>query len=149
MMENVAVIETPIPDRVDEPIPQVYDTRNEVETETVAEAGQARISVQPAEELSTDERIVYAMTDVLCQMKHMDKSQIRRIAFSLTVMCQQGVDLNRNYSIPVIQDEDLSGYELAAWCYCTFMSAFPSMQDKLQLPYEEHYIKARHSLGLE
>ena len=86
------------------------------------------------------------MTDVLWQMKHMDKSQIRRIAFSITVMCQQGLELNRSYSVPVIQDDELSGYELAAWCYCTFMSAFPSMQDKLQLPYKSHYEKAMANL---
>lgn len=89
------------------------------------------------------------MTDVLWQMKHMDKSQIRRIAFSITVMCQQGLDLNSNYSVPLIDDEEeISGYDLAAWCYCTFMSAFPSMQDKLQMPYAEHYEKAKADIGM-
>lgn len=64
-------------------------------------------------------------------------------------MCQQGLELNRSYSVPVIQDDELSGYELAAWCYCTFMSAFPSMQDKLQMPYAEHYEKAKADIGMD
>lgn len=88
--------------------------------------------------------------NVLWQMQHMDKSQIRRIAFSITVMCQQGLDLNRNYSVPLIHDEEeISGYDLAAWCYCTFMSAFPSMQHKLQMPYAEHYEKAKADIGMD
>lgn len=154
MITNVAIIETPVTEKVEEPlsvtvethIDSVTDTVTEVESEYVSDP--VVVSVQPVEELTTDERIVVAMTDVLWQMMHMDKSQIRRIAFSITVMCQQGLELNRSYSVPVIQDDELSGYELAAWCYCTFMSAFPSMQDKLQLPYAEHYSKAKENLNL-
>lgn len=88
------------------------------------------------------------MTEVLRQMSYMTKSDIRRIAFTITVVCEQGMDLNKMYNIPVIQECEITGYELAAWCYCTFMSAFPSMQDKLQLPYAEHYNKAMESLNL-
>ena len=123
------------------------NVHNDIQTEAEYESELVHVSVLPLEELSTDERIVQAMTNVLWQIRDMDKSQIRRIAFSITVMCQQGVELNRSYSAPVIQDDDISGYELAAWCYCTFVSAFPSMLDKLQLPYAEHYAKAKANIG--
>ena len=73
----------------------------------------------------------------------MPKSDIRRIAFTITVVCEQGMDLNKMYSIPVIQEGEITGYELAAWCYCTFMESFPSMKDKLHLPYAMHYEKAK------
>ena len=135
MIENVTIIQTPEPPKETKPSENV-------------EVSETKVESSASLELSSDERIVVAMTNVLWQMKHMDKSQIRRIAFSITVMCQQGLELNRSYSVPVIQDDELSGYELAAWCYCTFMSAFPSMQDKLQLPYAEHYNKAMESLNL-
>ena len=154
MITNVAIIETPVTEKVEEPLTVTVETHNDVvkdtetnvKAETVPESESVVVAVQPVEKLTTDERIVVAMTDVLWEMKHMDKSQIRRIAFSITVMCQQGLELNRSYSVPVIQDDELSGYELAAWCYCTFMSAFPSMQDKLQLPYKSHYEKAMANL---
>ena len=154
MITNVAIIETAVTEQVEEPLTVTVETHNDVvkdtetkvKAETVPESESVVVAVQPVEELTTDERIVVAMTDVLWEMKHMDKSQIRRIAFSITVMCQQGLELNRSYSVPVIQDDELSGYELAAWCYCTFMSAFPSMQDKLQLPYKSHYEKAMANL---
>lgn len=129
MIENVTIIQTPEPPKETKPSENV-------------EVSETKVESSASLELSSDERIVVAMTNVLWQMKHMDKSQIRRIAFSITVMCQQGLELNKSYSVPVIQDEEMSGCELAAWCYCTFMSAFTSMQDKLQLPYKSHYEKA-------
>ena len=135
MIENVTIIQTPEPPKETKPSENV-------------EVSETKVESSASLELSSVERIVVAMTNVLWQMKHMDKSQIRRIAFSITVMCQQGLELNKSYSVPVIQDEEMSGCELAAWCYCTFMSAFPSMQDKLQLPYAEHYNKAMESLNL-
>lgn len=135
MIENVTIIQTPEPPKETKPSENV-------------EVPETKVESSASLELSSDERLVVAMTNVLWQMKHMDKSQIRRIAFSITVMCQQGLELNKSYSVPVIQDEEMSGCELAAWCYCTFMSAFTSMQDKLQLPYAEHYNKAMESLNL-
>lgn len=133
MIENVTIIQTPEPPKETKPSENV-------------EVSETKVESSASLELSSDERIVVAMTNVLWQMKHMDKSQIRRIAFSITVMCQQGLELNNSYSVPVIQDEEMSGCELAAWCYCTFMSAFTSMQDKLQLPYKSHYEKALANL---
>ena len=133
MIENVTIIQTPEPPKETKPSENV-------------EVSETKVESSASLELSSDERIVVAMTNVLWQMKHMDKSQIRRIAFSITVMCQQGLELNKSYSVPVIQEEEMSGCELAAWCYCTFMSAFTSMQDKLQLPYKSHYEKALANL---
>jgi len=159
MITNVAIIETPGHDKVvvpsepeasdEEPLTLTAAQQHEVVAETGDEAESIVVSVQSVDELSSDERIVMAMTLVLWQMKHMDKNRIRGIAFSITVMCQQGLDLNKTYSVPVIQEDEMTGYELAAWCYCTFMSAFPSMQDKLQLPYAEHYNKAKENLNLK
>ena len=109
MITNVAIIETPVTEKVEEPLTVTVETHNDVvkDTETKVKAetvpeSESVVVVQPVEKLTTDERIVVAMTDVLWEMKHMDKSQIRRIAFSITVMCQQGLELNRSYSVPVI-----------------------------------------------
>ena len=156
MITNVSVIESPVLEKVEiisvpetngAPLTVTVDVTGKIESVNEQESESEQISICSPDTLSTDERIVVAMTNVLWQMQHMDKSQIRRIAFSITVMCQQGLDLNRNYSVPLIHDEEeISGYDLAAWCYCTFMSAFPSMQDKLQMPYAEHYAKAKESL---
>lgn len=135
MIENVTIIQTPEPSKETKPSENV-------------EVSETKVESSASLELSSDERMISTMTEVLRQMSYMTKSDIRRIAFTITVVCEQGMDLNKMYNIPVIQECEITGYELAAWCYCTFMSAFPSMQDKLQLPYAEHYNKAMESLNL-
>ena len=135
MIENVTIIQTPEPPKETKPSENV-------------EVSETKVESSASLELSSDERMISTMTEVLRQMSYMTKSDIRRIAFTITVVCEQGMDLNKMYNIPVIQECEITGYELAAWCYWTFMSAFPSMQDKLQLPYAEHYNKAMESLNL-
>ena len=135
MIENVTIIQTPEPPKETKPSENV-------------EVSETKVESSASLELSSDERMISTMTEVLRQMSYMTKSDIRRIAFTITVVCEQGMDLNKMYNIPVIQECEITGYELAAWCYCPFMSAFPSMQDKLQLPYAEHYNKAMESLNL-
>lgn len=133
MIENVTIIQTPEPPKETKPSENV-------------EVSETKVESSASLELSSDERMISTMTEVLRQMSYMTKSDIRRIAFTITVVCEQGMDLNKMYNIPVIQECEITGYELAAWCYCTFMSAFPSMQDKLQFPYKSHYEKALANL---
>ena len=130
MIENVTIIQTPEPPKETKPSENV-------------EVSETKVESSASLELSSEERMISTMTEVLRQMSYMTKSDIRRIAFTITVVCEQGMDLNKMYSIPVIQEGEITGYELAAWCYCTFMESFPSMKDKLHLPYAMHYEKAK------
>ena len=140
MIENVTIIQTPEPQKETNPsdiveVPTV--------TEAVIEEAETKVESSANVELSSDERMIIVMTEVLRNISYMSKSDIRRIAFTITVVCEQGMDLNKMYSIPVIQEGEITGYELAAWCYCTFMESFPSMKDKLHLPYAMHYERAK------
>lgn len=130
MIENVTIIQTPEPPKETKPSENV-------------EVSETKVESSASLELSSDERMISTMTEVLRQMSYMPKSEIRRIAFTITVVCEQGMDLNKMYNIPVIQEGEITGYELAAWCYCTFMESFPSMKEKLHLPYAMHYEKAK------
>ena len=130
MIENVTIIQTPEPPK-------------EAKTSDNAEKPETKVENSASVELSSDERMISTMIEVLRQMSYMTKSDIRRIAFTITVVCEQGMDLNKMYNIPVIQEGEITGYELAAWCYCTFMESFPSMKDRLHLPYAMHYEKAK------
>ena len=129
MIENVTIILTPEPPKETKPSENV-------------EVSETKVENSASVEISSDERMISTMTEVLRQMSYMTKSDIRRIAFTITVVCEQGMDLNKIYNIPVIQEGEITGYELAAWCYCTFMESFPSMKDKLHLPYAMHYERA-------
>lgn len=140
MIENVTIIQTPEPLKETKP----SDNASFLPTsDTLAEESERKEEPSANLELSSDEKMISTMTEVLRQMSYMTKSDIRRIAFTITVVCEQGMDLNKMYSIPVIQEGEITGYELAAWCYCTFMESFPSMQEKLHLPYAMHYERAK------
>ncbi|MBQ0075153.1 MAG: hypothetical protein KBT34_13305 [Prevotella sp.] len=135
MIENVTIIQTPESPKETNPTDSVDKPETKVETSASVE-------------LSSDERMISTMAEVLRQMSYMTKSEIRRIAFTITVVCEQGMELNKQYDIPIISNNEISGYELAAWCYCTFMESFPSMKDKLHLPYASHYEKAKELITL-
>ena len=144
MIENVTIIQTPEPQKEPKPL-----EHSEVPPESLTE--ETRTNVEPSAnvELSSDERMISVMTEVLRKMSYMSKSDIRRIAFTITVVCEQGMELNKQYDIPIISDSEITGYELAAWCYCTFMESFPSMKDKLHLPYAMHYERAKEIVSNE
>lgn len=61
MIENVTIIQTPEPPKETKPSENV-------------EVSETKVESSASLELSSDERIVVAMTNVLWQMKHMDKS---------------------------------------------------------------------------
>ena len=109
MIENVTIIQTPEPPKETKPSENV-------------EVSETKVESSASLELSSDERMISTMTEVLRQMSYMTKSDIRRIAFTITVVCEQGMDLNKMYNIPVIQECEITGYELAAWCYYVHVS---------------------------
>ena len=132
-IENVTIVQTPEPVKTEEPPKE--------NTETVSE--------KTVKESFSHDRMIAEMAAVLRQMVSMDESKIRLIALTTTMKGQQGLDLNETYCIPAVSDSEISGYELAAWCYCSFMAAFPQMKDKLQMPYATHYEKAKAYARIE
>lgn len=135
-IEKVTIIQAPESVQAEEPSIDIENT--DVQTGTTPSV------IEPF----SDDRMVEVMTDVLRKMALMDKSKIRLIAFTTTVQGQQGLDLNAMYSVPAIRDTEIIGYEVAAWCYCSFIEAFPNMKDKLQMPYAAHYEKAKADVGV-
>ena len=115
MIENVTIIQTPEPPKETKPSENV-------------EVSETKVESSASLELSSDERMISTMTEVLRQMSYMTKSDIRRIAFTITVVCEQGMDLNKMYNIPVIQECEITGYELAAWCLLSYLSYSLLMQ---------------------
>lgn len=131
-IENVTIVKTPESAKTN----KSSIVNNEV-SETKAEPQ------QPVAEPLSDDRMIAEMGSVLRQMVSMDEGKIRLIAITTTMKGQLGLDLNKTYQVPVLRDSEITGYELAAWCYCSFMEAFPQMKDKLQMPYASHYEKAK------
>lgn len=130
-IENVIIVTPSVPVENEEPIKATMVDSENTESES---------------SLFCDERMTIEMANVLREMNLMSKSQKRLIALTTTMIGQAGFDLSKTYKVPAISDTEISGYELTAWCYCSFMEAFPNMVDKLQMPYAEHYEKAKAML---
>lgn len=90
-----------------------------------------------------DDRMIAEMASVLRRISRMDTARVRSIALMATAALQGGIDLQADYQLPSIAEGTLDGYRLGAWLYCSFLEAFPSMADKLRLPYGECYRKAQ------
>ena len=90
-----------------------------------------------------DDRMIAEMVAVIRRLADMDAGRVRLIALMTTALGQQGINLRQTYNVPAVSPSPLTGYELTAWCYCTFMQAFPQMRTNLQMPYAPHYRKAK------
>lgn len=95
-----------------------------------------------------DDRMIAEMASVLRQIRRMDAGRVRSIALTATAASQGGINLQASYRLPTLAEGTLDGYRLGAWLYCSFLEAFPSMADKLRLPYGECYRKAREEAAL-
>lgn len=131
-IDNVSMVYAPEPSEV-----EIASKENNEESVGNTE------SKHSAAEIIDDHRMIVEMKSVLRQMIKYDAGKIRLISLMTTAMCQQGINFEGTYQVPVVRDSALTGYELAAWCYCSFIQAFPNMNDKLQMPYEYHYEKAK------
>ncbi len=94
-----------------------------------------------------DDRMIAEMASVLRLISRMDASRVRSIALMATAASQGGINLQASYRLPSLAEGTLDGYRLGAWLYCSFLAAFPSMADKLRLPYGECYRKAREEVA--
>ena len=137
-IETVSMVYAPEPSEVEIPSKENY-----------GESFGSTESKHSEAEIIDDYRMITEMKSVLRQMSKYDAGKIRLISLMTTAMCQQGIDFKETYQVPAVRNSALTGYELAAWCYCSFMHAFPNMNNKLQLHYEYHYEKAKVDLRSE
>lgn len=118
-----------------------------IEKVTIVEPTETPPPVQPsaANDVAPldDDRMIAEMVAVIRRLTDMDAGRVRLIALMTTALGQQGINLRQTYNVPAVSPSPLTGYELAAWCYCTFMQAFPQMRANLQMPYAPHYQKAK------
>lgn len=90
-----------------------------------------------------EDRIVTEMTIALEFSDSLTLGQIRLIALEASVIWQNGVHPTGTYSIQSMPDYTFDGYKFLALYYVMFYRAFPSMIEKLNLPYDRLYLIAR------
>lgn len=97
---------------------------------------------------SVDHRqMLQAMRRAIQHLSSLSIKDIRLIAIESATYAQGGIDTDQTYTLQALNGQELSGYDFIAYYYVSFARSFPSMLDKIDLPYSDIYEEAL-SLGI-
>lgn len=91
-----------------------------------------------------EDRIITEMTIALEFVDSLSLGEIRLIALEASVKWQNGIRPTGTYTIQSLPRYTFDGYKFLALYYVSFYQAFPSMIEKLNMPYDHLYLQARH-----
>jgi len=80
-----------------------------------------------------------SMHRALMILSRLSPNAIRLIAMECATLAQDGLNLERIYRIPALEGMGMDGYDFIALYYASFAQAFPSMIDRINLPYSRIY----------
>jgi Tfp pilus assembly protein PilF len=84
--------------------------------------------------------VVMFMVDALKFFKNMSKEQIKKIAFEIAILGDQGFfPENEGYQISSIPNKSFSGYHILSYFYVSWAIAMPEVLHELQLPFDKEY----------
>ena len=100
----------------------------------------------PKKQESEDEHLLQSMRRALMIVSRLDSHRVRLIAMESATLAQGGIIPDQIYKIPALEGISMDGYDFQALYYVSFAKAFPSMIDRIHLPFAEIYEKATKSL---
>ena len=78
-------------------------------------------------------------------ISRMKSHQVRLIAMECATLAQDGVYPDRIYKLPALEGMSMDGHDFLALYYASFAQAFPSMIDRINLPYSDIYSQAKET----
>ena len=69
-------------------------------------------------------------------------SKVRLIAMESAALAHNGIHVGQIYELPAIPDHRFDGHQLTAIYYVSFARSFPSMIDRINLPFSDVYERA-------
>lgn len=113
----------------------------ETEMDTKAEATPEPQTEQRSE--PDPARLLQSMRSALMLISRMKSPQVRLIAMECATLAQDGVHPDRIYTLPALEGMSMDGHDFLALYYASFAQAFPSMIDRIHLPYSAIYAQAK------
>ncbi len=110
---------------------------------TLAQSSHSAHQADTNDAFTDEERIITEMTIALEFTDGLSLGEVRLIALEASVIWQNGVTPSGTYAIQSMPRYTFDGYKFLALYYVTFYRAFPSMIEKLNLPYDRLYLLAR------
>ncbi len=89
-----------------------------------------------------EHRLLQSMRRALMILSRLKGHQIRLIAMESATLAQEGISSDRVYRIPALEGMSMNGYDFQALYYASFAQAFPSMIDRINLPFSDVYEQA-------
>ena len=90
--------------------------------------------------------LLESMRKAILRLSTLNINDIRLIAIESATLAQGGINTEHTYSLQALGEKELSGYDFIAYYYVSFARSFPTMLDKIDLPFSDIYEEAL-SLG--
>lgn len=90
--------------------------------------------------------LLESMRKAILQLSSMNINDIRLVAIESASHAQSGINTEHTYYLQALKGMELSGYDFIAYYYVSFARSFPTMLDKIDLPFSDIYEEAL-SLG--
>ena len=103
--------------------------------------------VASGEDVALNMAITMYMVEAIKRLRSYDVEHVRVIAAEIAMLGTRGIspDKKSGYSVPSLDNEDMSGCRMLAYYYVSWKIGFPDAVQKLGLPLENEYI---HALSL-
>lgn len=90
--------------------------------------------------------LLESMHKAILRLSTMNINDIRLVAIESASHAQNGINTEHTYYLQALKGMELSGYDFIAYYYVSFARSFPTMLDKIDLPFSDIYEEAL-SLG--
>ena len=100
--------------------------------------------VSSGEDVALNMAITMHMVTAIKRLRSYETSRVKMIAAEIAMLGTKGIspDKKSGYSVPSLDNEDMSGSQMLAYYYVSWKIAFPEAVGKLGLPLENEYKQA-------
>lgn len=88
------------------------------------------------------QQLLESMHKAILRLSVLSVNDIRLIAIESATHAQEGINTERTYCLQALKGEILSGYDFIAYYYVSFARSFPTMLNKIDLPFSDIYEEA-------
>jgi hypothetical protein len=84
------------------------------------------------------------MVDAIKSLRALPVEEVKKIAAEIAYLGMRGIkpDQKSGYSVPSLNNRDMSGCQMLAYYYVSWKIGFPEAISKLGLPFDKEYAEA-------
>ena len=120
----------------------VEHEKTEAQKEEATKTFQERFS--SGDDIALNMAIKMYMVDAIKSLRALPVEQVKKIAAEIAYLGMRGIkpDQKSGYSVPALDNRDMSGCQMLAYYYVSWKIGFPEAISKLGLPFDKEYEEA-------